>query len=59
MHALYDEDGILRFINFDREACVAYADLFELSSSNFSLMDLSEPQKGITNLDQNQEENNN
>ncbi len=42
MYGLYDKDGILRFINSDREACIAYAELFELSSSSFSLMELAD-----------------
>ncbi len=61
MYGLYDKDGILRFINSDRDACLAYAELFELSSTNFSLLNLSEEK--ITNentiLDLNQVMNNN
>ena len=61
MYGLYDKDGILRFINSDRDACLAYAELFELSSANFSLLNLSEGK--ITNentiLDLNQVMNNN
>ena len=60
MYGLYDKDGILRFINSDREACIAYAELFELSSSNFSLMELADNQikNNNINLHLNQEENN-
>lgn len=43
MHGLYDHDGILRFIGLDREACVAYAELFDLSLASCSLMDLPVP----------------
>ena len=61
MYGLYDKDGILRFINSDKDACLAYAELFELSSTNFSLLNLSEEK--ITNentiLDLNQVMNNN
>ncbi len=39
LFGLYDNDGILRFIGHDREACVAYADLFDLSTAGCSLMD--------------------
>ena len=42
MYGLYDRDGILRFINSDKEACLDYADLFELGSTNFCLMNLIE-----------------
>jgi len=43
VHGLYDDDGILRFIGLDREACVAYAELFDLSLARCSLMDLPVP----------------
>ena len=43
VHGLYDHDGILRFIGLDREACVAYAELFDLSLTRCSLMDLPMP----------------
>ena len=43
MYGIYDKEGILRFINTDKEACLAYAELFELSSTNYSLMHLPEP----------------
>ncbi len=38
MYGLYDRDGILRFVNSDREACLDYAELFELNSSKYSLL---------------------
>ena len=61
MYGLYDRDGILRFINSDKEACLDYADLFELGSTNFCLMNLIEniDKENNTNLDLNQGENNN
>ena len=40
MYNLYDRDGILRFVNSDKEACLDYAELFELNSTNFCLMNL-------------------
>ncbi|ABM74791.1 hypothetical protein [Prochlorococcus marinus] len=42
MFGLYDTEGILRFTCSDKEACIAYAKLFELSSIEFSLMPLSD-----------------
>ena len=62
MYGIYDRQGILRFINSDKEACIAYAELFELDSTNYCLMDLAENNnkvQGTTNLDLNQVENNN
>ncbi|HGY5532302.1 MAG: hypothetical protein AB8A49_05210 [Prochlorococcus sp.] len=40
---LYDTDGILRFTCRDREACMAYAELFELEATGCSLMPIPEP----------------
>ena len=31
MYGLYDRDGILRFVNSDKEACLDYAKLFEMN----------------------------
>ena len=61
MFGLYDKEGILRYVNADKDACIAYAELFNLNSSTYSLLSLNENyDDGInTNLDQNQEENNN
>ena len=42
MYGLYDTDGILRFVGGDREACVAYAELFDIPSVEFCLIDLPE-----------------
>ena len=61
MFNLYDRDGILRFVNSDREACLDYAELFELNSANFTLMNFidSVDISNNINLDLNLEENNN
>ena len=46
MYGLYDKEGILRFVDSDKAACIAYAELFELGSTNYCLMDLAnDPQK--------------
>ncbi len=60
MYGLYDKEGILRFVDSDKDACIAYAELFELSSTNYCLMDLAEDSKKVrrTILDQNLEGNN-
>ena len=55
MFGLYDKEGILRFIDSDKDACIAYAELFELSSTNYCLMDLDNDTKKVnsnTSLDQ-------
>ena len=57
MYGLYDIDGILRFVNSDRKACLDYAELFELNSADFCLMNVDK-EKSIK-LVQNQAENNN
>ena len=61
MFGLYDKEGILRFIDSDKDACIAYAELFELGSTNYCLMDLASDTKKVifTNLDQSQAGNNN
>ena len=61
MYGLYDKEGILRFVDSDKDACIAYAELFELNSTNYCLMDLANDTKKInfTNLDQSLGENNN
>ena len=61
MYGLYDKDGVLRFTNSDKEACLDYAQLFEMNSAHFCLMNLVvniDKQNNI-NLDLNQAENNN
>ena len=55
MYGLYDKEGILRFVDSDKDACIAYAELFEFGSTNYCLMDLvNDPKKvnGNTNFDQ-------
>ena len=55
MYGLYDKEGILRFVDSDKDACIAYAELFELESTNYCLMDLANDPKKIksnTNPDQ-------
>ena len=61
MYGLYDKEGILRFVDSDKEACIAYAELFELGSINYCLMDLANDTKKVesTNLNQSLGENNN
>ena len=61
MYGLYDKEGILRFVDSDKDACIAYAELFELGSANYCLMDLAnyiENRKGAIH-DQNLGVNNN
>jgi hypothetical protein len=54
MYGLYDKEGILRFVDSDKDACIAYAELFELGSTNYCLIDLASDKKvkSNTNLDQ-------
>ena len=55
MFGLYDKEGILRFVDSDKDACIAYAELFELCSTNYCLIDLANDTKkvnGNTNFDQ-------
>ena len=61
MYGLYDKEGILRFVDSDKDACIAYAELFELGSTNYCLMDLANDIKKVkaTYLSQNLEGNNN
>ena len=42
MYGLYEKDGILRFVNPDREAYLEYKELFSLNSTNFCLINLIE-----------------
>ena len=53
MFGLYDKEGILRFVDSDKDACIAYAELFELGPTNYCLMDLANHKKQLkgTNLD--------
>ena len=62
MYGLYDKEGILRFVDSDKDACIAYAELFELGSTNYCLMDLDNDTKKVKaniNLDQSLGVNNN
>ena len=59
MYGLYDKEGILRFIDPDKDACIAYAELFELGSTNYCLMELAHEKVMSTNPAQNLGENNN
>jgi len=55
MYCLYDKEGLLRFVDSDKDACLAYAELFELGSTNYCLIDLANDTKKVksnTNLDQ-------
>ena len=61
MYGLYDKEGILRFVNSDKDACIAYAQLFELDNTNYCLIDLANNAKKMmdTNLGQSLGGNNN
>jgi len=55
MYGLYDKEGILRFVDSDKDACIAYAELFELGSTNYCLVNFVNDTKKVncnTNLDQ-------
>ena len=55
MYGLYDKEGILRFFDSDKDACIAYAELFELGSANYCLIELANDKKKVKvniNLDQ-------
>ena len=61
MYGLYDREGILRYVNSDKDACLEYAALFDLNDKSYSLLSLNNAgydSKDI-NLDHNPEENNN
>ena len=61
MYGLYDKEGILRFVDSDKDACIAYAELFELGSTNYCLMNLANDTKKVnwTNINQSLAGNNN
>ena len=42
MYGLYDKEGILRFVDSDKDACIAYAELFAKSSAYAMQASLSE-----------------
>ena len=45
MFGLYDKEGIFRFVCSEKDACIAYAELFELGSTNYCLIDLTNDTK--------------
>ena len=47
MYGLYDKEGILRFVDSDKDACIAYAELFEFSSTSYCLMNLTNDTKKV------------
>ena len=61
MYGLYDYNGVLRFTNSDKEACLDYAQLFDMNSAHCCLMNLvaSIDKENNINLDLNQAESNN
>ena len=61
MYGLYDKQGILRFVDEDKDACIAYAELFELGSTNYCLVNLINDTKNVkdTILEQSLGVNNN
>ena len=61
MYGLYDKQGILRFVNSDKDACIAYAELFDLNTQSYSLMSINDTidDLGDINFDQNQAKNSN
>ena len=42
MYVLYDKEGILRYVNSDKDACIAYAELFDLNAQSYLLMSLND-----------------
>ena len=60
MYGLYDKEGILRYVNSDKDACIAYAELFDLNAQSYLLMSLNDKIEdfGDINFDQNQAKNN-
>ncbi len=42
MYGLYDKEGILRFVDSDKDACIAYAELFELGSTNYCPLSIAQ-----------------
>ena len=61
MYGLYDKEGILRYVNSDKDACIAYAELFDLNAKSYLLMPLNDTIEdlGDINFDQNQAKNSN
>ncbi len=40
MYGLCESYRILRFVNYDEQACIDFPELFELTSNNFCFMNL-------------------
>ena len=61
MYGLYDKEGILRYVNSDKDACIAYAELFDLNSQSYLLMSLNDTINDFNdiNFDQNPVKNSN
>ena len=61
MYGLYDKEGILRYVNSDKDACIAYAELFNLNAQSYSLMLLNDTIEDLEdiNFDQNRAKNSN
>ena len=61
MYGLYDKEGILRYVNSDKDACIAYAELFDLNEQSYLLMSLNDTIKDFRdiNFDQNQAKSSN
>ena len=61
MYGLYDREGILRYVNTDKDACIAYAELFDLNTQSSVLISLNDTVEdlGDINFDQNPAKNNN
>ena len=61
MYGLYDKEGVLRYVNADKDACLAYAELFDLNGQSYLLMTLNDAIEdfGDINFDQNQAKNSN
>ena len=61
MYGLYDKEGILRYVNSDKDACIAYAELFDLNAQSYLLMPLNDSidDLGNINFDQNPATNSN
>ncbi len=59
MYGLYDREGILRYVNTDKDACIAYAELFDLNTQTYLLISLSDigEDSGDINFDQNPAKN--
>ena len=59
MYGLYDREGILRYVKSDKDACIAYAELFDLNTQTYLLISLSDigEDLGDINFDQNPAKN--